>query len=99
MPRRSVVDRRWRAGPLGISRRASRIGPPFFTRSEARYTDLVESASDAIFTVDASGNFTSVNRALEQLKEAEYWIYGLDERGTDDYDKVQYASPSVLARI
>jgi PAS domain S-box-containing protein len=34
-------------------------------RSEARYTDLVESASDAIFTVDANGNFTSVNRALE----------------------------------
>ncbi|HUQ79987.1 MAG TPA: PAS domain S-box protein [Gemmatimonadaceae bacterium] len=35
-------------------------------RSEARYTDLVESASDAIFTVDTNGNFTSVNRALEQ---------------------------------
>ena len=34
-------------------------------RSEARYTDLVESASDAIFTVDRDGNFTSVNRALE----------------------------------
>jgi len=34
-------------------------------RSEARYTQLVESASDAIFTVDASGHFTSVNRALE----------------------------------
>ena len=34
-------------------------------RSEARYTDLVESASDAIFTVDTNGDFTSVNRALE----------------------------------
>jgi PAS domain S-box-containing protein len=34
-------------------------------RSEARYTDLVESASDAIFTVDSDGKFTSVNRALE----------------------------------
>jgi PAS domain S-box-containing protein len=34
-------------------------------RSEARYADLVESASDAIFTVDAEGRFTSVNRALE----------------------------------
>ena len=34
-------------------------------RSEARYTELVESASDAIFTVDREGNFTSVNRALE----------------------------------
>jgi len=35
-------------------------------RSEARFTDLVESASDAIFTVDGNGNFTSVNRALTQ---------------------------------
>jgi PAS domain S-box-containing protein len=34
-------------------------------QSEARYTDLVESASDAIFTVDRDGNFNSVNRALE----------------------------------
>ena len=34
-------------------------------RSEARYADLVESASDAIFTVDTNGDFTSVNRALE----------------------------------
>lgn len=34
-------------------------------RSEARYALLVESASDAIFTVDEEGNFTSVNRAFE----------------------------------
>jgi PAS domain S-box-containing protein len=33
-------------------------------RSEARYTRLVESASDAIFTVDAEGRFTSVNASL-----------------------------------
>jgi two-component system NtrC family sensor kinase len=35
-------------------------------RSEARYTRLVESASDAIFTVDEQGRFTAVNRTLEQ---------------------------------
>jgi PAS domain S-box-containing protein len=34
-------------------------------QSEARYSRLVESAADAIFTVDRSGHFTSVNRALE----------------------------------
>ena len=34
-------------------------------RSEANYERLVESASDAIFTVDASGRFTSVNRGLQ----------------------------------
>jgi two-component system NtrC family sensor kinase len=35
-------------------------------RSEARYLRLVESASDAIFTIDADGRVTSVNRALER---------------------------------
>ena len=34
-------------------------------RSEARYTRLVESASDAIFTVDETAAFTSINYALE----------------------------------
>ncbi|MDF1505027.1 PAS domain S-box protein, partial [Roseisolibacter sp. H3M3-2] len=33
--------------------------------SEARYARLVESASDAIFTVDAQGRLTGVNRAME----------------------------------
>lgn len=39
---------------------------------------------------------TNVNRALEQLKEAGYWIYGLDERGTADYDTVSYNEPTVI---
>ncbi|MES2524208.1 MAG: PAS domain S-box protein, partial [Gemmatimonadota bacterium] len=33
-------------------------------RSEARYARLVESASDAIFTVDLDGRFTSVNKGV-----------------------------------
>ncbi len=35
-------------------------------RSEQRYRNLVESASDAIFTVDREGRFSAVNRSLEQ---------------------------------
>ncbi len=34
-------------------------------RSEARYRHLVESASDAIVTLDANGRFTTVNHAAE----------------------------------
>src|SRR5262249_888582 len=34
--------------------------------SEARYARLVESASDAIFTVDENGLLTAVNRSLER---------------------------------
>jgi PAS domain S-box-containing protein len=55
-------------GVLGVARditeeRASRTA---LERSEARYTRLVESASDAIFTVDEGGRFTAVNRSLER---------------------------------
>lgn len=35
-------------------------------RSESRYRNLVESASDAIFTVDRDGRFSAVNRSLER---------------------------------
>jgi PAS domain S-box-containing protein len=54
-------------GVLGVARDVTeeRLSAAALERSEARYTRLVESASDAIFTADASGRFTSVNRALE----------------------------------
>lgn len=38
----------------------------------------------------------NVNRTLETLKEKGFWIYGLDERGTETYDQVTYNPPSVL---
>ncbi|MBI4889092.1 MAG: 23S rRNA (guanosine(2251)-2'-O)-methyltransferase RlmB [Acidobacteria bacterium] len=38
----------------------------------------------------------NVNRALETLKEAGYWIYGLDERGTEVYHDVNFSAASVL---
>lgn len=55
-------------GVLGIVRDVTdeRARAEALARSEARYTRLVESASDAIFTLDEEGHFTSVNRALEQ---------------------------------
>jgi len=43
-------------------------------RSEARYRHLFEGASDAIMTFDASGTFTTVNRAGEEISG-----YGRDE--------------------
>lgn len=54
-------------GVLGVARDVTveRARDAALARSEARYERLVESASDAIFTVDEELRFTSVNRALE----------------------------------
>lgn len=38
----------------------------------------------------------NVNRALEALKAQGFWIYGLDERGKQDYDRIDYTPPAVL---
>ena len=38
----------------------------------------------------------NVNRALEHLKKSGYWIYGLDERGRQDYDQVDFAGPTAF---
>lgn len=35
--------------------------------SEERYRELIENANDVVFTVDMKGNFTSLNRAGEQI--------------------------------
>jgi PAS domain S-box-containing protein len=53
-------------GLLGIARDVTeaRARAAALERSEARYTRLVESASDAIFTVDERGQFTAVNHSL-----------------------------------
>lgn len=55
-------------GILGVARDVTdeRERALALERSEARYTRLVESASDAIFTVESGGLLTAVNRSLER---------------------------------
>ena len=38
----------------------------------------------------------NINRALEELKKLGYWIYGLDERGTETHDQIEYTTPTAL---
>jgi 23S rRNA (guanosine2251-2'-O)-methyltransferase len=38
----------------------------------------------------------NTGRALEQLKEHGYWIYGLDETGDQPYDHVEFTKPSAI---
>jgi 23S rRNA (guanosine2251-2'-O)-methyltransferase len=46
-----------------------------------------------ILPVARAGN---VNRLLQQLKQQGFWIYGLDERGSEAYDRVAYNTPAAL---
>jgi 23S rRNA (guanosine2251-2'-O)-methyltransferase len=39
---------------------------------------------------------TNITRALEELKERGYWIYGLDERGEQAYDAVEFNAPTAI---
>ena len=38
----------------------------------------------------------NLNQTLEKLKKQGYWIYGMDERGTESYDTVSYNEPAAL---
>ena len=38
----------------------------------------------------------NLNRALERLKRSEYWIFGLDERGPERYDRVDYRGRAAI---
>jgi len=59
-------------------------------------TDVVAKAAAGALEHLPVVRVTNVNRALEELKERGYWIYGLDERGTEDYSKVEYQSPTAI---
>jgi 23S rRNA (guanosine2251-2'-O)-methyltransferase len=65
-------------------------------RRAASLTDVVaKSAAGALEHLPVA-RVTNVNRTLEELKRAGHWIYGLDERGTESYDQIDYASKCVV---
>ena len=82
-----------------VARSAHAAGVDAIVIPERRAAGLTPSAVKAAagaleyLPVARVGN---INRALEQLKEAGFWIYGLDERGDQTYDTVDYAAPTAL---
>jgi 23S rRNA (guanosine2251-2'-O)-methyltransferase len=56
---------------------------------------VAKSAAGALEYLPIS-RVTNINRTLEDLKKRGYWIYGVDERGTEDYDKVEWTVPSAI---
>jgi len=65
-------------------------------RRAAGITDVVAKAAAGALEHLPVVRVVNVNRTLEELKERGFWIYGLDERGPEDYDKIAYASPAAL---
>ena len=65
-------------------------------RRAAGITDVVAKAAAGALEHLAVVRVTNINRSLEELKERGFWIYGLDERGSEDYSRVEYAAPTAL---
>jgi 23S rRNA (guanosine2251-2'-O)-methyltransferase len=82
-----------------VVRTAHAVGADAVVVGERRSAPLTETVSRA-----AAGalehlpvaRVTNISRALEELKQAGFWIYGLDERGDTPYDKVDFAERTVL---
>jgi 23S rRNA (guanosine2251-2'-O)-methyltransferase len=65
-------------------------------RRAAGLTDVVGKAAAGALEHLPVVRVTNINRTLEDLKRHGSWIYGLDERGTQDYSHVEFASPAVF---
>lgn len=59
-------------------------------------TDVVAKAAAGALEHLPVVRVTNINRTLEELKKRGFWIYGLDERGTETYDRVTYSAPTAL---
>jgi 23S rRNA (guanosine2251-2'-O)-methyltransferase len=82
-----------------VIRTAHAAGAAAVVIPERRAVGLTETAARAAAGAVAHlpvVRVTNINRALEELKERGYWIYGLDERGPEEYDRVEYATPTAF---
>jgi 23S rRNA (guanosine2251-2'-O)-methyltransferase len=65
-------------------------------RRSAPLTETVERAAAGALEYLPVARVTNINRALETMKTAGFWIYGLDERGAEAYDTVTFSTPTAL---
>jgi len=59
----------------------------------AGLTDTVARASAGALAHLPVAKVTNLVRTMEELKEAGYWLVGLDEQGDKNYTEVDYTSP------
>ena len=65
-------------------------------RRAAGLTETVAKAAAGALAYIPVVRVVNVGRALEELKEHGYWIYGLDERGTETYDRAAFSDPVAI---
>lgn len=63
-------------------------------RRAAGLTDTVARASAGALAHLPVAKVTNLARTMEELKEAGYWLVGLDEAGEKSYTEVDYTSPT-----
>jgi 23S rRNA (guanosine2251-2'-O)-methyltransferase len=62
-------------------------------RRAAGLTDTVARASAGALAHLPIAKVTNLPRAMEELKQAGYWLVGLDERADKNYTEIDYSSP------
>lgn len=65
-------------------------------RRSSPLTETVNRAAAGALEHLPVARVTNIAQTLERLKQNGFWIYGLDERGSERYDKVKYASPAAI---
>ncbi|HYO80879.1 MAG TPA: 23S rRNA (guanosine(2251)-2'-O)-methyltransferase RlmB [Bryobacteraceae bacterium] len=65
-------------------------------RRAAGLTDTVAKAAAGALEYLPVVRIGNVNRAMDDLKKRGFWIYGLDERGEQHHDEVEYNLPTAL---
>jgi len=65
-------------------------------RRAAGLTETVARAAAGAVAYLPVVRVANISRALEELKERGYWIYGLDERGDQPYDRVEFTAPTAI---
>lgn len=65
-------------------------------RRSAPLTETVERAAAGALAYLPVARIGNVTQTLEKLKKLGYWIYGLDERGTQLYSETEFASPTAI---
>lgn len=65
-------------------------------RRSAPLTETVARAAAGALEYLPIARVTNITQALERLKQKGFWIYGLDGRGPQLYDQVDYTSPTAI---